>query len=228
MIRFVFLDLDDTLLDFGWAERRALSRAYADMGSELTDEIYARYHAVNQDFWERFERGEISRDTLLVERHRVLFSELGLPFSPEECERLYRSHLGEGHHFVEGAEALLAALAPKYRLFLASNGVIDTQYSRLESAGIGHYFEKIFISDELGVSKPNPAFFAACFSAIDGFHREEALMVGDSLTSDILGGSNAGIRTCWLNPAGKPRKYGIAPDYEIQRLSALPGLLAAL
>lgn len=225
MFKYIFLDLDDTLLDFGWAERRALKKGYADMGVELTPEIYARYHAINLAFWERFECGEISRERLLVERHRVLFDELGLPYEPELTEHCYRSHLGEGHCFVEGAEALLAYLAPRYRLFLASNGVVDTQYSRLESAGIGHYFEKIFISDELGFSKPDVRFFDCCFSAIEGFRREEALMIGDSLTSDIKGGANAGIRTCWFNPKARPRRFGIEPDYEIRSLDELRDIL---
>lgn len=226
MFRTVFLDLDDTLLDFGAAERVAIRKTFLQVGVEPTDAIVARYHELNLLQWEAFERGEITRDEVLVRRFALLLRELGLALDPHAVEDIYRGYLGVGHYFVDGAVELLDALAPHYDLYLASNGVADTQYSRLESAGISHYFKEIFISETTGHHKPERGYFDYCFAHIPNFVPEQALIVGDSLTSDILGGKNAGIRTCWFNPTGKPPRADIRPDFEIRHLSELPILLA--
>ena len=225
MYRTIFLDLDDTLLDFGAAERVAIAKAFRDLGLEPTPALLKRYSELNQAQWEAFERGEITRDTVLVRRFALLFAELGLFIDPQHAEDVYRGYLGVGHYFVEGAEEVLSYLAPKYDLYLASNGVAATQYSRLESAGIGHYFKDIFISEVTGSHKPERAYFDYCFSHIPGFDPSEALMVGDSLTSDILGGFNAGIRTCWFNPGCKPLQGPVTPDHEIHALRELKDIL---
>ncbi len=225
MYRTIFLDLDDTLLDFGAAERVAIAKAFRDLGLEPTPALLKRYSELNQAQWEAFERGEITRDTVLVRRFALLFAELGLFIDPQHAEDVYRGYLGVGHYFVEGAEEVLSYLAPKYDLYLASNGVAATQYSRLESAGIGHYFKDIFISEVTGSHKPDRAYFDYCFSHIPGFDPSEALMVGDSLTSDILGGFNAGIRTCWFNPGCKPLQGPVTPDHEIHALRELKDIL---
>ena len=225
MYRTIFLDLDDTLLDFGAAERVAIAKAFRDLGLEPTPALLGRYSELNQAQWEAFERGEITRDTVLVRRFALLFAELGLFIDPQHAEDVYRGYLGVGHYFVEGAEEVLSYLAPKYDLYLASNGVAATQYSRLESAGIGHYFKDIFISEVTGSHKPDRAYFDYCFAHIPGFDPSEALMVGDSLTSDILGGFNAGIRTCWFNPGCKPLQGPVTPDHEIHALRELKDIL---
>lgn len=225
MYRTIFLDLDDTLLDFGAAERVAIAKAFRDIGLEPTPALLGRYSELNQAQWEAFERGEITRDTVLVRRFELLFAELGLSIEPQHAEDVYRGYLGVGHYFVEGAEELLSYLSPRYDLYLASNGVADTQYSRLESAGIGHYFKDIFISEVTGSHKPERAYFDYCFSRIPGFDPSKALMVGDSLTSDILGGCNAGIRTCWFNPGRKPLRGPVTPHFEIHALRELKDIL---
>ena len=141
MIRDLFLDLDDTLLDFGEAERHGILRTLRELGIAPTEETLALYSRINQQQWERFERGEISREEVLIERFSPLFQAAQLHLDdPEDAENRYRRYLGIGHWFVPGAEALLSWLAPRFRLYLASNGVADTQYSRLESAGISHFF----------------------------------------------------------------------------------------
>lgn len=225
MYRTIFLDLDDTLLDFGAAEQVALSKAFSELGIAPTPELLRRYAAINQQQWERFERGEVSRDIILVRRFALLFDELNLSLDPAACEDIYRAYLGQGHYFVEGAQALLEYLAPKYNLYLATNGLACTQYSRIESANISHYFKEIFISEAIGYHKPEREYFEYCFAHIPAFSPEQAFIVGDSLTSDILGGANAGIHTCWLNPSAKPRTGDIIPDYEIRSLAELHSIL---
>lgn len=225
MFQTIFLDLDDTLLDFGAAERAAISKTFREIGMEPTPALLRRYSEINQSQWEAFERGEITRETVLTRRFELLFAELGMAQDPAATEDIYRTYLGVGHYFVPGAEELLAYLAPKYDLYLASNGVAATQYSRLESAGIGHYFKEIFISETTGHHKPEREYFDCCFARIENFDPQRALMIGDSLTSDILGGKNAGIKTCWFNPKHKPRRPDITPDYEIDTLLALRAFL---
>lgn len=228
MLTTVFLDLDDTILDFTRAEAEALRRALTEMDVPADTGVLARYHAINVAQWERLERGELTREQVLLGRFDILFGELGLRRSAREVCRRYEAYLGEGHWFVPGAEALLSALAPRYALYLASNGTAAVQHRRLESAGILPWFRGVFISQELGADKPSPAFFEKCFAAIPGFSRDRAVMVGDSLTSDIRGGRDAGLRTCWFNPQGKPRRADIAPDYEVSALDQLPPLLETL
>lgn len=221
----LLLDLDDTILDFGAAERAAIARTFREIGLEPTEALLQRYSEINQSQWEAMERGEIDRATVLIRRFDLFFEELGMEADSHAVEDRYRSYLGIGHYFIEGAEELLEYLSGKYDLYLASNGVADTQYSRLASAGIGHYFKEIFISETTGYHKPEKAYFDYCFARIENFDPEKTLMIGDSLTGDIRGGINAGIKTCWVNLKGKARRPDIVPNYEIHSLKELMELL---
>lgn len=227
MIEFVFLDLDDTILDFKKAERIAVGKTIRDFGVEPTDEILTRYHHINKAHWEMLERGEITREEVLVNRFAVLFSELGVEVDPTACARTYEGNLGIGHYFLPGAEEAVKKLHEKYRLYLASNGTATVQHGRLTSAGLYPWFEQVFISQEIGFNKPSKEYFGACFARIEGFDPKRAVMVGDSLTSDILGGKNAGLPTVWVNPGGKDCG-SIQPDYTIRSISELEALLEEL
>ena len=228
MLKTIFLDLDDTLLDFTGGEARALSRALREWDVEPTRAVLDRYHLINAAQWELLEEGILTRDQVLVRRFEILFGELGVDAPPREtCER-YEGYLAEEHDFIPGAPELLRELAPRYDLYLASNGAAAVQHRRLRDAGIEAYFKAVFISEELGADKPNRDFFNACFVRIPDFSQETALMVGDSLTSDIRGGINAGIRTCWLRHPGRSARPDIMPDYEITTLDQLPDLLKSL
>ena len=225
MLKTIFLDLDDTLLDFHKAEAAALTKALTALDVPPTPAVIARYSAINAQQWRLLEEGKFTRDEILTRRFDILFRELGVERSSALARRTYEQFLGQGHIFIPGAEALLKALAPRYALYLVSNGTAAVQAGRIASAGIASYFRKIFISEQMGLHKPQKEFFDVCFAAIPGFHREEALIIGDSLTSDIRGGDNAGIRTCWFNPQGKPRLEGVRVDYEVSALSQIPPLL---
>ena len=158
----------------------------------------------------------------------MLFGELGVEGSGTQAQKIYEGLLSQGHWFMPGAEELLEELYGKYPLYIVSNGNISVQDGRIASAGIAGYFEEIFISQRIGFDKPRKEFFDACFAKIPGFDRERAIIVGDSLTSDIRGGINAGIKTCWYNPRGKAAREDIRPDYCITALNELPGLLEKL
>lgn len=225
MTEFLFLDLDDTILDFGKAEKAALTKTLGQFGVEPTERVCTRYSQINRSHWERLERREITRQQVLTGRFQVLFEELGRQADPCKLAESYEANLSMGHDFLPGAEQALEQLVKTHKLYIASNGTARVQYARIESARLARFFEGIFISEELGADKPSRAFFEACFSKIPGFDPQKAMIVGDSLTSDILGGQNAGIRTCWVNPSHKPRKEGIRVDYEIETLGQLEGLL---
>lgn len=225
MLTTIFFDLDDTLLDFTRAEREALTQAFRRFDVDPTPAVLDRYHELNRQQWELLEEGKLTRPQVLLRRFDLLFAELGVDRSSRQVCDAYEAFLAQGHWFIPGALELLKTLSPRYELYLASNGAAAVQRSRLESAGILPYFKEIFISEEVGFDKPSPAFFQAVFAAIPGFSREKALIVGDSLTSDIRGGRNAGIRTCWFDPHGMPRRPDIVPDWRITALDQLTELL---
>ena len=227
MMEFLFLDLDDTILDFHKAERLAIAKTFRSFGLEPTEEVLNRYHEINIRHWQMLERGELTREEVLVNRFGVLFAEFGHAIDPTLCARTYEHNLGIGHYFLPGAEEAVAGLSRKYRLFLASNGTASVQHSRMTSAGLYKYFEKVFISQEIGYNKPSKAYFDACYAQIPEFDVTRAIMVGDSLSSDILGGVNGGMKTVWVNPGHKPVTQ-VVPDYQIESITQLEGLLETL
>ena len=227
MIEFLFLDLDDTILDFHKAERLAIAKTIRDFGVEPTEEVLSRYHTINRWHWEQLELGKLTRAEVLVNRFGVLFQELGVKADAEKCARAYEHNLSIGHYFLPGAEEAVDALSRRYRLFLASNGTAVVQKGRMTSANLYRFFEKVFVSQEIGFNKPSKAYFDACFSQIPDFDPKKAMIVGDSLSSDIQGGINAGITTVWVNPEHKP-SGSIKPDYEIEALHQLEALLEKL
>ena len=228
MIEFLFLDLDDTILDFHKSERIALSKVLRSLGIDPTDGVCSRYSEINLSFWKRLERKELTRDQVLVGRFAALFEELGVETDAAAAADQYAENLGIGHYFIPGAEELVKRLSGSYKLYLASNGTASVQSGRLKSADIGKYFRDIFISQNMGADKPDIRFFEAAFARIENFDPNKAMIVGDSLTSDIQGGINAGIRTCWFNPHGKPADPAITPDYEIRDITQLEALLSHL
>ena len=228
MIKYVFLDLDDTILDFHRAEAVALKRTLTHMGIAPTDATAARYSEINDAQWKLLEKGVLTRAEVKLRRFQLLFEELGVEVDAEAARRYYEEQLGVGHYFLPGAEALLQALHGRYRLFIMSNGTTAVQKGRIESAGIAPLFEAIFLSEQIGFVKPQREFFDTCFATIDGFDPREAILFGDSLSSDIQGGRNAGILTCWFNPHGKAQDPAIRPDFEVSTLDAFPRLLEQL
>lgn len=225
---FLFFDLDNTLLDFTWAEKRALSRAFREVGLEPTPEILERYRVINIRQWELLENGKLTREQVLLSRYEILFREFSIQASAKAVGDRYEELLQDGYRFIPGAQELLDLLRDRARLYIISNGSAKVQAARIASSGIGPCFEGIFISENLGVDKPSPAYFHRCLTSIPDFDPSFALVIGDSLTSDIRGGINAGLRTCWLNPEGKPHGPDITPDFEIRQLSELPALLEQL
>lgn len=227
-IEYVFLDLDDTVFDFHKCEASALSDMLTELGITPTDELLALYSRINDGQWKRLERGEATREEILFKRFELLFSEIGNGGDPKRAQELYESNLSTRYFYIDGAQELLDTLFGKYKLYLASNGTAKVQDGRISRSGIAKYFDGIFISHKIGYNKPSHEFFDYCFSKIPNFSRDRAIIVGDSLTSDILGGKNAGILTCLFNPSKKANGTDIMPDLEITSLYELPALLLNL
>lgn len=228
MVKNLLLDLDDTLLDFKRAEAIAIRDAFVELGIEPSDENVALYSKINRSCWAKLELGEYTRDEVLHKRFDMLFSRLGIKGNSHEAQKIYEVNLSRGAFYLPGARELLEELLGKYRLYLATNGIVNVQTPRIEASGIGKYFEDIFVSEKIGYNKPDKRFFDAAFSKIDGFRLEETVIVGDGLASDIKGGINAGIKTVYFNPKGQENTTDIIPDYEIRSLDELPELLKIL
>ena len=227
MIKTVFLDLDDTLLDFHRSEREAISMTLSSLGVEPTEAVRKRYSEINRYVWQQLELGTMTREQILVRRFELLFEELGLGIDGMVARRTYEWNLGGSYFYIDGAEALLGELSKKYDLYLMSNGTAAVQDRRIAASGIAKYFKGLFISEKVGYNKPAIEFFEKCFAEIPDFKKEEAIIVGDSLSSDIKGGINAGIPTCHYNPSGETSD-AIIPDYTIKTLEELPALLASI
>ena len=228
MIRNVLFDLDDTLFDFHKAEKIALTKTLVHFGIDPTEETLALYSTINAAHWKRLELGEISREEVKVGRYRELFKTIGVECDPVKATAYYESMLAIGHYFMPGAPELLEELYRKYRLYIVSNGTAKVQEGRIGSSGITKYMDGIFISQILGANKPDKQFFDICFAEIPDFLLSETVIIGDSLSSDIKGGINAGITTVWFNPKGIENDSDINPDYTIKELSEVPGLLSQI
>lgn len=228
MIRNVLFDLDDTLFDFHKAEKIALTKTLVHFGIDPTEETLALYSTINAAHWKRLELGEISREEVKVGRYRELFKTIGVECDPVKATAYYESMLAIGHYFMPGAPELLEELYRKYRLYIVSNGTAKVQEGRIGSSGIKKYMDGIFISQLLGANKPDKQFFDICFAEIPDFSLSETVIIGDSLSSDIKGGINAGITTVWFNPKGIENDNDIKPDYTIKELSEVPGLLSQI
>ena len=210
----ILMDIDNTLLDFHAGTKEALTGLLAGFGLELTDEREARFHVINNRLWTAYEHGEIPKTAIFERRFAEFLGEMGIETDPLEANETYAKGLRQSAVLMPGCMELLNALNGKCRLFAVTNGVVTTQTPRLEKAGFGPYFEHIFISEAMGCKKPEKAFFDKCFDAIGPVDKSRCIILGDSLTSDMQGGRNAGIATCYLGEdAGDARC-----DYAISKL----------
>ena len=226
-IKTLLWDVDGTLLDFKAAERAALRSLFEEFSlGSLSDETIRRYSQLNEIYWQRLERGEITKPQVLVGRFEQFFSEIGIDpgLAPAFNER-YQFCLGDTIVYRDDSLNLIRSLRGIVRQYVVSNGTVVAQSKKLRLSGLGALMDGVFLSEELGVEKPNPGFFDRVFGHISPAERRETLIVGDSLTSDIRGGINAGILTCWYNPGKMPVPEGWAIDYVISDLHEILPIL---
>ena len=224
----LLFDADNTILDFDKAEEEALRRSFGECNLFFSTEVLQVYRRNNVRQWQLFEKGEIADvNEVLSSRFIETFKELGVSADYKQVGDLYELYLHEGSYVIYNAEKVLQKLqALNCKLYLVTNGVLSIQNSRLRASGMGKYFIERFISEEVGYPKPKKEFFNRCFDNIDEFDRGKAIIIGDSLTSDIQGGINAGIATCWYNPKHKANNTDIEPTYQIDDLQKLLEIIA--
>ena len=226
MIRYtsLFLDLDNTLLDFAKAEKNAVQFVLAENGLPHDDATAALYSAVNQNYWERFEKGEIPKSAIFTGRFITLLEKIGVSADADVIARDYAEKLSKGYFVTDGAFDVLDCLKSKgYALYATTNGISAVQQKRITGSGLRPYFDGIFVSEDCGFQKPQKEYFTYVVSQIQEKDLSKILIVGDSQSSDVLGGVNAGIDVCWYNPGHSRALYPAA--YEIERLSQLLDLL---
>jgi len=226
MIKTIFFDVDGTLLDFKKAEYNALAGLREFMMTHMPQEEFNKlYHAVNDRLWLELEQGKITGEKLKIERFRRFAEELGSGSDPAALSDFYIRALGEGAYYLENAEELLLSLKGRYRMAIITNGLTDVQEARFRILGFNEIFEAILISEKEGTAKPGTGIFKNAAQKMGIRLDKTVLMVGDSLTSDIAGGINAGIRTCWYNPGRWENHSPWKGDYEINDLMELPAVL---
>ena len=224
----LLFDLDNTILNFDAGERAALLAAFESFEIEASEKMLADYHVINIKYWEKLERGELTRLEVLEGRFDELFRLYGIDCSGRQIQSVYEHELAKHCDFMPNAKELLEQLYADNELYIVSNGCAEIQRSRIEGAGLKKYFKAFFVSENIGYDKPQKEFFDYCFAHIPDFSPERAVVIGDSLTSDILGGINAGLKTCWFDHAKRGAAGAIQPDAIIHSLTELPKILEKL
>jgi 2-haloacid dehalogenase len=223
---WLLFDADGTLFDYDLGEAYALESSFLEAGLPFSPATAESYRAINQQIWLDFENGLISAERLRTRRFELLFEAAGLQTDVAAFSARYLIHLSHASQLVDGAETLIRSLRGQYHLGIITNGLKDVQRPRLARSAIDGLFDGIAISEEIGTAKPDPRFFEAAFAEMGNPPRETVLVIGDSLSSDILGGNNYGLDTCWYNPQGKAPDPRIPATYEIRRLVDLMAVLA--
>ncbi len=221
----LLMDADNTLLDFTRSEHDAIAETFAHFGLPHDDATIAIYSEVNDAHWKMLERGEIEKKVLMWKRFEAFCARTGLEADPHALAADYLKTLSTKSYMIEGAPEVCAELAKKCRMYVITNGDKRVQQGRFTPSPLAKYFDRVYISEEVGFEKPDIRYFEAVMKDIPDFDPAATLVVGDSLTSDIRGGIRAGLDTCWYNPKGKPVPADIPVTYVINDLAELPGLI---
>ena len=227
--RWLLMDADNTLFDFNAAEEYAITRTLVHYGLPTTGEVKACYKGANAAVWAAFEKGHISQEGLRVKRFELFLQAQGIQGDPQAWNRFYMEAMASCSTLIPGAEALCRNLSRRYILCLTTNGAAQSQRRRLEGSPLARFFEdRVFISEEMGCHKPERVYFDKVLAALNikPRQRTQALVIGDSLSSDILGAFNAHLDSVWLRwPSSKPGP--VKATYEVENLAQLAQLLNA-
>lgn len=224
--KFLFFDADDTLFDFRRSEREAFMLTLEDFEVRYDKErCFKIYRDINNSLWLEFENGNVTQKELRIERFKRLFEKINESHNPEMFNDTYIEYLASSSFTYPEAEHIIARLSKKYKLAIVTNGIGYVQQRRIRKAILGKYFERIIVSEDIGVQKPESEFFEIALREMGIKDRSKVLLIGDSLTSDIQGGKNSGIDTCWYNPNNIKNTTNLKPKYEIHTLLELYDLL---
>lgn len=231
-VKTLLWDVDGTIMNFEMAEAVAIRKGFKNKKIGIcSDEMLADYSSINKKYWQALERGDMTKSQILIERFREFFSKYGIDTSiAEEFNADYQVDLGDTICFNDDAYELIKELDETYPQFAITNGTSIAQHKKLNQSGLDKIFKECYISDEIGYEKPSCEFFDYVVDRLNKIlgpiDKSEMLIIGDSLTSDILGANNSGIKCCWYNPNGDVNDKGLRIDYEIRDLQQLKGILA--
>ncbi len=223
--KIVLLDLDNTLIDFNECAKHSIIRSFEKHGFTYTEEVFTTFITENVKIWKKLEKGEITKADLRANRWNIILGKLGIDFDGTIIEEEFENGVAQGAYAVEGAYELLDYLYPKYELYIVSNGFRFVQESRLKIGDFRKYFKDIFLSEDIGVQKPAKEFFDYCFEKLGYPDKEDVILIGDSLSADIIGGLNYGIDSVWFNKNGDELPEDIKPAYVVDKLKEIENIL---
>lgn len=221
---YIFFDLDDTLLDFQNDCKKAFKMSCDEIGLKLKN-AYEIYNKINMQLWDDFADKKIELAKLLKLRFELFFKKVNFNFDNEKFQQILTKYMSTCGKRIKGAKSIVKYLHKKYTLIAITNGVSKEQKCRLKNANLDKFFNKVFISQDIGTEKPNPEFFKYCLRSLKLKNTNNILIVGDSLKSDIKGGILANIETCWFNRLGIDNNTNITPNYVIKKLKELKNIL---
>ncbi|UKI20798.1 MAG: YjjG family noncanonical pyrimidine nucleotidase [Christensenella sp.] len=220
----VFIDIDDTLLDFTKCANDAIKSACNKFGVPYTTTLVDTFHPINLDLWHRLEKKEVTKEKLFDTRFQIVFDKLGIKADGIAFETAFRENFHESAILVDGARDLLEYLRSKYKVYVASNASMHQQTNRMKKAELDGYIDGYFVSEEIGFPKPQKEFFDACFKALPDVKPQDVVMIGDSLSADIKGACEYGLKTIWYNHRNEPTS-DVKCDYIVPRLSEVKNIL---
>lgn len=220
----VFIDIDDTLLDFTKCANDAIKSACDKFGVPYTTTLVDTFHPINLDLWHRLEKKEVTKEKLFDTRFQIVFDKLGIKADGIAFETAFRENFHESAILVDGARDLLEYLRSKYKVYVASNASMHQQTNRMKRAELDGYIDGYFVSEEIGFPKPQKEFFDACFKALPDVKPQDVVMIGDSLSADIKGACEYGLKTIWYNHRNEPTA-DVKCDYIVSRLSEIKNIL---
>lgn len=224
MIKTVLIDIDNTLLDFNKSSKECIRQAFSEQNLPFNDTTFPTFKTINDGLWLRIEKGELDRVGLHKIRFNLVLDALGLKGDGPIIEKRFREILFDTAIAVDGARETLKYLASKYKVYAASNAIYLQQINRLTKTGMIEYLSGLFISEKLGVSKPTKEFFDICMAGANA-KIEETIMIGDSISADIIGAKKYGLKTVWYNHNGEPKEVGEISDYVINNLVEVKNFL---
>ncbi len=223
--KIVLLDLDNTLIDFNECARHSIMNIFEEQGFTYTEKVFETFITENVKIWKRLEKGEITKAELRANRWNIILGKLGIDYDGTIIEEKFENGVAQGAYAVDGAYELLDYLFPKYELYIVSNGFRFVQESRLEIGDFRKYFKDIFLSEDIGIQKPAKEFFDYCFEKLEHPQKEDVILIGDSLSADIIGGLNYGIDCIWFNKNGDESPEDINPTYIVDKLKEIEDIL---
>ncbi len=225
MKKIILMDLDNTIIDFNECARHSIMGIFEDLGFAYNENVFTTFITENVKIWKRLELGEIDKPYLRANRWNIILGKLGIDYDGTIIEEHFENGVAMGAYPVDGAYELLDYLHSKYDIFVVSNGFRFVQESRIKIGDYGKYFKDIFLSEDIGIQKPDLRFFDYCYKNIGFPPKDELILIGDSLSADIKGGNDFGIDTIWFNKNKDPESDTIRPTYTVNRLKEIENIL---